>query len=129
VGESPKGKYTRCPPDEVLFRSGPVFWTLILMPFNRPIPDSKPRPRISSGLASLVEAEKMMQIAVLLPSSAFVGWLIGAWLDKTLHQSWISLAGILLGGISGLVYVVRLVISVKSNPPTKPGPGNSSLKP
>jgi F0F1-type ATP synthase assembly protein I len=76
-----------------------------------------------------VEAEKMMQIAVLLPSSAFVGWLIGAWLDKTLHQSWISLAGILLGGISGLVYVVRLVISVKSNPPTKPGPGNSSLKP
>jgi F0F1-type ATP synthase assembly protein I len=99
------------------------------MPFNRPIPDSKPRPRISSGLASLVEAEKMMQIAVLLPSSAFVGWLIGAWLDKTLHQSWISLAGILLGGISGLVYVVRLVISVKSNPPTKPGPGNSSLKP
>jgi ATP synthase protein I len=99
------------------------------MPFNRPIPDSKPRPRISSGLASLVEDEKMMQIAVLLPSSAFVGWLIGAWLDKTLHQSWISLAGILLGGISGLVYVVRLVISVKSNPPTKPGPGNSSLKP
>jgi F0F1-type ATP synthase assembly protein I len=90
------------------------------MPFNRPIPESKPRPRFGSGLASLVQAEKMMQIAILLPSSAFVGWLIGAWLDKSLHQSWISLAGILFGGISGLVYVVRLVMAVKSNP--KPGP-------
>jgi F0F1-type ATP synthase assembly protein I len=99
------------------------------MPFNRPIPDSKPRSRYSSGLASLVEAEKMMQIAVLLPSSAFVGWLMGAWLDKTLHQSWISLAGILLGGISGLVYVVRLVVSVKQSPQAKSGPGNSALKP
>lgn len=101
------------------------------MPFNRLIPDSKPRPKISSGLASLVEAEKMMQIAILLPSSAFVGWLIGAWLDKTLHQSWISLAGILFGGISGLVYVVRLVISVKSNPKASSGdgPGDSATKP
>jgi ATP synthase protein I len=99
------------------------------MPFNRPIPESKPRPRFGSGLASLVQAEKMMQIAILLPSSAFIGWLIGAWLDKTLHQSWMSLAGILLGGISGLVYVVRLVIAVKSNPKPETksgaGPGNS----
>jgi F0F1-type ATP synthase assembly protein I len=70
-----------------------------------------------------------MQIAVLLPASAFVGWLIGAWLDKTFHQSWLSLAGILLGGISGLVYVVRLVISVKSNPQSKAGSGDSALKP
>jgi ATP synthase protein I len=103
------------------------------MPFNPPNPESKPRPKFGSGLASLVEAEKMMQIAILLPSSAFVGWLIGAWLDKSLHQTWISLAGILFGGISGLVYVVRLVIAVKSDP--RPGsksgpksgdrPGNS----
>jgi F0F1-type ATP synthase assembly protein I len=99
------------------------------MPFNRPIPDSKPQAKLSSGLASLVEAEKMMQIAILLPCSAFVGWLLGAWLDKVLHQSWISLVGILLGGISGLVYVVRLVISVKSNPKAGSGPGNSGLKP
>jgi F0F1-type ATP synthase assembly protein I len=99
------------------------------MPFNRPIPESKPRPRFASGLASLVEAEKMLQIAILLPSSAFIGWLIGAWLDKSLHQTWISLVGILFGGISGLVYVVRLVIAVKSNPKPGPkagtGPGNS----
>jgi hypothetical protein len=85
------------------------------MPFNRPIPDSKrnsaSRPRTSSGIDTLVQAEKLMQIAILLPSAAFIGWLLGAWADKSFHQSWIGLAGMIFGGISGLVYVVRLVIS------------------
>jgi ATP synthase protein I len=84
------------------------------MPFNRPIPDrpSDPAPRkTSSGIDTLVQAEKLMQIAILLPSAAFIGWLLGAWADKALHQTWISLAGLVFGGISGLVYVVRLVIT------------------
>jgi hypothetical protein len=62
-------------------------------------------------MAAYVEAEKLMQIALLLPSSAFIGWLAGAWLDGRLHQSWIGLAGIVFGGISGLVYVVRLALA------------------
>ena len=81
------------------------------MPFNRPIPDNKPQPRNNGGIQTLIQAEKLTQIAVLLPSAAFIGWLIGAWLDSKLHQTWIGLAGIVFGGISGLVYVVRLVIS------------------
>jgi ATP synthase protein I len=85
------------------------------MPFNPPIPQSNRRPeqprRPQGPFASLVEAERMIQVSILLPSSAFVGWLIGAWLDKTLHQTWISLVGIVFGGISGLVYVVRLVMA------------------
>jgi F0F1-type ATP synthase assembly protein I len=81
------------------------------MPFNRPIPDSKPRTKPVSALASLMEAEKMMQIAFLLPAAAFVGWLAGAWADSFLHQSWIGLAGIIFGGVSGLVCVVRMAIA------------------
>jgi hypothetical protein len=81
------------------------------MPFNRPIPDRDPKPKDSGGIATLVQAEKLMQIAILLPSAAFIGWLAGAWLDSKLHQSWIALAGIVFGGISGLVYVVRLVMA------------------
>jgi len=81
------------------------------MPFNRPIPDSKPQSKSAGGIQTLVQAEKMMQIAILLPSAAFIGWLAGAWLDSKLHQSWIGLAGIVFGGISGLVYVVRLVMA------------------
>jgi ATP synthase protein I len=53
----------------------------------------------------------MIQVSFLLPCSAFVGWFIGAGLDKFFHQTWISLVGILFGGISGIVYVVRMVIA------------------
>jgi F0F1-type ATP synthase assembly protein I len=53
----------------------------------------------------------MMQIAILLPSAAFIGWLIGAWVDSRLHLHWIAVAGILFGGVSGLFYVVRLAIN------------------
>jgi ATP synthase protein I len=97
------------------------------MPFNKPIPNDQRPKKNSSGLATLVEAEKMMQIAILLPSSAFIGWLIGGWLDKTLHQSWIGLTGIILGGFAGLFYVVRLVIDAgKPKPGPEPGTGSGS---
>jgi F0F1-type ATP synthase assembly protein I len=81
------------------------------MAFNRPISNRRPEPKSSSGLATLVEAEKLMQIAILLPSSAFIGWLLGAWLDSRFHQSWLGIAGIVVGGVSGLVYVIRLAIA------------------
>ena len=81
------------------------------MAYNRPIPNPGPPRKNSSGLETLVQAEKLMQIAILLPSAAFIGWLLGAWADKAWHQSWLALAGIVFGGISGLVYVVRLVMS------------------
>lgn len=94
------------------------------MPYHRPIPDPAPHRKASSGLDTLVQAEKLMQIAILLPSAAFVGWLLGAWADRALHQTWISLAGMVFGGISGLVYVVRLVMSTS----TDNGNGNNSPK-
>ncbi len=101
------------------------------MPFNRPIPESKSSRKISSGIETLVQAEKLMQIAILLPSSAFIGWLAGAWLDNRLHQSWIGIAGIIFGGISGLVYVVRLVITTggDSGNGSKAGKGNPGTEP
>jgi hypothetical protein len=96
------------------------------MPFNRPIPESKPRTKPASALASLVEAEKMMQIAILLPAAAFIGWLAGAWLDSRLHQSWIGLAGIIFGGVSGLVYVIRLAMAAGVKTADAAGEGNKS---
>jgi ATP synthase protein I len=81
------------------------------MPFNRPIPESKLRPKTSTGIETLVQAEKLVQIAILLPSAAFIGWLGGAWADSHFHQHWIGIAGIVVGGISGLVYVIRLAMT------------------
>lgn len=96
------------------------------MPFNRPIPDEKPQRGNSGGMQTLIQAEKLTQIAVLLPSAAFIGWLAGAWLDSKLHQSWIGLAGIVFGGISGLVYVVRLVMATGGD---SQGKGSAKTKP
>ena len=78
---------------------------------------------------SLAEAEKMMQVAVLLPSSAFVGWLLGAGLDKLFHQTWITLVGILFGGISGIVYVVRMVITAGAKKGAGTGPNSDNSGP
>jgi F0F1-type ATP synthase assembly protein I len=97
------------------------------MPFIRPIPDDKPRSKTASGVSALVEAEKMMQIALLLPSAAFIGWLLGAWIGGYLHQSWMGLAGIVFGGISGLVYVVRLAIAAAGQD-TKTSPEKDAEK-
>jgi hypothetical protein len=96
------------------------------MPFNRPIPDRTPQPKSSGGFQALVQAEKLTQIAVLLPSAAFIGWLLGAWLDSKLHTGWIALAGIVFGGISGLVYVIRLAITTMNESGNGTGTGKGS---
>ena len=86
-----------------------------MVPFNRPIPQSTPRSKTSSGLFALVEAEKLMQIALLVPSSVGICWLIGAGLDQWLDQKWISIADIIFGSIAGLTYVVRMALAAEKS--------------
>lgn len=100
------------------------------MPFHRPIPDKKQSdsadgnsssPKSQGGfggsglIGAWVQAEKMIQIVLLLPSGALVGWLLGYWLDHVLHQSWIAMIGIVVGIISGLVGAVRMAIYYTSD--------------
>jgi F0F1-type ATP synthase assembly protein I len=88
------------------------------MPFNRPIPDRKPQSKVAGGLNAVIQAETLMQIAFVLPSAAVIGWLAGAFADSRLHQSWIGVAGLIFGFISGMVYVIRLAMSAeKGSPP------------
>jgi ATP synthase protein I len=86
------------------------------MTFHNPIPDSKQPGKGSGFVDALVQAEKMIQVALVLPCAAFIGWLAGAWLDHHLHQKWISLVGIFFGGVAGLVYVVRLAVDAANRP-------------
>ncbi len=83
------------------------------MPYNNPIPERKSSGKAGGGLKSLVQAEKLMQIAFVLPSAMVIGWLLGAWADSKLHQSWMTVVGVIFGCISGLVYVIRLAMDAE----------------
>ncbi len=85
------------------------------MPLNRPNPDGQPRKKISGGLAAYIQAERLMQIALLLPASVFIGWLAGVGLDNLLHQTWIAVVGILFGGVAGLVYAAQMAMAAAKN--------------
>jgi ATP synthase protein I len=71
---------------------------------QNPNPGGKKR---SEGLDTLVKAERLTQIAVVLPAAVLVGWAAGALLDKWLHQDWIYIVGVILGAVAGLVEAVR----------------------
>jgi ATP synthase protein I len=86
------------------------------MPFNPPIPERKERGKASGVVSAIVQAEKMMQIALILPCSAFIGWLPGAWIGSRMHQSWPGAVGIIFGGASGLYYVIRLAMHAVNDP-------------
>jgi F0F1-type ATP synthase assembly protein I len=83
------------------------------LPFHRPIPSSKEPARPSSGLNAYVQAEKLMQIAVVLPASVVLCWGAGWWLDHHFHQSWIAIAGVIFGGVAGMVSVVRIALDAE----------------
>ena len=62
-------------------------------------------------MGAWVQAEKMTQIALMLPSAGFLGWLAGYGLDRWLHQGWIAMAGVIFGIIAGLVGAIRMAIA------------------
>jgi F0F1-type ATP synthase assembly protein I len=83
-----------------------------MMPYHNPIPDRKQRdndgPSGGGMIGAWVQAEKMIQIALVLPCAAFIGWLPGYWLDRHFHQTWMAIAGVVFGIIAGLVAAVRM---------------------
>jgi F0F1-type ATP synthase assembly protein I len=82
------------------------------MPPNPPNPtEGSAGKKPSRTVGALVHAERLTQIAFILPAAVFVGWIAGAALDKWLHQQWIYLAGLILGAVAGFIQVFRLVSS------------------
>jgi hypothetical protein len=81
----------------------------------------------TSGLiGSWIQAEKMIQVALMLPCAGFIGWAIGAGLDRWLHQTWISMAGIVLGIIAGLIGAIQMAIASAKGPRQNGGSGGET---
>jgi ATP synthase protein I len=106
-----------------------------MVPFHNPIPDDKRRSKDSSAgrgkmppqrrgpvaggpgmMTSWIQAEKMIQIALVLPCAALIGWLAGAWIGNRMHQPWIAIAGVVFGGAAGLIYAVRTALAANKDP-------------
>lgn len=49
-------------------------------------------------------------LALLLPASTFVGYLLGRWLDSRFATHWIYLVGIILGSVGGFVALIRQIM-------------------
>ena len=60
-----------------------------------------------NGLNTFVQAERLLQIAFVLPAAVLIGWAAGALLDKWLHTHWIYVVGLLFGAAAGLFEAVR----------------------
>lgn len=58
-------------------------------------------------MQTILKAERLTQIAFVLPVAVLIGWGIGALLDKWLHQDWIYIAGVVLGAIAGMIEAIR----------------------
>ena len=79
---------------------------------------------MSGMLGAWVQAEKLMQIALMLPSAAFIGWLAGYGLDHWLHQTWIAMAGVVFGIFAGLVGAIRMAMAYSDKNGNDDGNGN-----
>jgi ATP synthase protein I len=73
-------------------------------------PGQAPREK-DNAIHSLVRAESLLQLGLLLPASVVVGWAIGLALDRWLNQHWINIAGLIFGAIAGFIQTIRIVLS------------------
>jgi ATP synthase protein I len=50
---------------------------------------------------------KYLNLALLLPISTFVGFLMGYGLDKLFHTTWIRFVCLALGSVAGFIELIR----------------------
>jgi ATP synthase protein I len=80
------------------------------VPFNTPSPDPESKRKSSSGLNSLVQAERLMQIAFVLPCAMLLGWAAGWAVDHYFHLHWAVAVGLVLGIVAGMVSAIRMAM-------------------
>ena len=75
------------------------------------LPDrAQDRPGRSGLTASLVQAERLLQIAFILPCAMLIGWGAGWWLDHHFHMHWATLVGLIVGITAGMYSAIRMAL-------------------
>lgn len=91
------------------------------MPYHHPIPEPDSQGKRSGAFLAWVQAEKFIQIILVLPSAAFIGWAAGFGLDRAFHKTWIAMIGIVVGIVAGLVSAIRMAVYYASKSDNAPG--------
>ena len=81
------------------------------MPEEEPKPPADDEGAPSKDKDPWVQVARYSQLAFVLPAATFVGWLMGAALDRWLHTRWLYLVGLLAGIAAGFVELIRTVTS------------------
>ena len=63
-----------------------------------------------------MQAERLMQIAFILPCAVLIGWGAGWWVDDHFHTHWATITGLLLGIASGMLSAVRMALAAGNSP-------------
>jgi F0F1-type ATP synthase assembly protein I len=58
----------------------------------------------------LVTIVRYSEIGFILPAAVLLGYLLGTGLDHWLHTTWIVVAGVIFGVISGFVSMIRMAM-------------------
>ncbi len=60
-----------------------------------------------------LQVSRFIELGVMLPAATFIGWLIGAALDRWLHTTWLYLVGLIFGIAAGFVQLIRTVLAAE----------------
>jgi ATP synthase protein I len=89
--------------------------------FNGSSPEDKSGTGRSSFSASMAQAERLLQIAFVLPCAMLIGWGAGWWIDHHFHTRWATLTGLVFGIVAGMVSAIRLALAAGAKPPASKG--------
>ncbi len=97
----------------------------ILLPasYSNMADDRRPTPNDEAGKkreegerrSFMLQMAHYSHLAFVLPAATFIGWIIGALLDRWLHTTWLYLAGLLLGIVAGFVDLIRTALSAEKD--------------
>jgi len=60
--------------------------------------------------SALQKAAQYSSMALVLPVSTFVGYLIGYWLDSRFGTTWLRLVFLILGTVGGFIELIRQIM-------------------
>jgi F0F1-type ATP synthase assembly protein I len=67
-------------------------------------------PRESPRKSAAARYAEYSSLALMLPASTFVGYVIGSWLDKKFATTWLTVVFIIIGSAAGFIALIRQIL-------------------